>query len=356
MDEGGCDIRLAEEEAEEAEFNQTRYNPRPVDESKHLHVVVAGKSGAGKSTLAYNIMGIPLPSSLSAGRITQKHVTKTVCVNNVFMSVTDTVGLEDAKQKKKALKDLHKHTNGKADLIIYCLPVSHSSKFDEGNPDIMKSLQEAYGNDIWKQCLLVLTFSNQIIDKLMMSNTDVHEATYKNYLKEHTTKFREQLKILKVKDINVREEFGFQTEALSDYETTIVAVPAGDGRKNIVFVDFKDPTEFVIPKSKLLQEPTKIDITDWREIIFIEMVRKCTRYGHDIAMSIGAGITGASHGLVGGALVGAGAGAITGLVAGPFGIAPGAVIGSVIGAIVVALGGGAAGTIFAQLRSKRKGR
>jgi hypothetical protein len=288
------------------------------------------------------------------------------------MIITDTVGLEDRKQRKKGLRDLCKHTQGKADLIIYCLPVNPSSKFNDGNPAIMRSLQNAFGKDVWKQCLLVFTFSNitmEMLKKKIRDNNEV-ESKYKNFLLEHATKFREELRSLKVKDVDVQVLFGFQTEErIDDDIMTIVAIPAGDEPNDPVFPDFKDPTKFVIPTRSLLEESVQIDITDWKEILFIEIIRKCSspelkkdmlqyRYGRDIALLIakaaGGATGGGAGGLAGGAAVGAGVGAIAGLLGGPVGVVPGATIGAMIGGAVGVLGGGVGGGAVTQLKKIRK--
>ena len=370
---------IVEEEMEEKDGiplpmkEMTQGDHSPVDDTstKEVSIVLVGKSGAGKSTLGRNILDFKKELELCASHITKECQTQQATMNGVTMKVTDTVGLEDRKQRKKSLRELCRHTQGKADLVIYCLPVNPASKFNDGNPAIMRSLQNAYGKDVWKQCLLVFTFSNITIERLRKNIRDENEviAKYKNFLVEHATKFREELRSLNVNDVNVREVFGFQTEASIDDEPTIVALPAGDEPFDQVFPDFKDPTRFTIPLSSLLEESTQIDITDWREIIFIEIIRKCSnaelkkkllqyRYGRDIAMSLAkafGGVTGgATSGIAGGAAIGAGVGAIVGLVGGPVGVVPGATIGATIGAAVGVLGGGVGGGAATQVQKIRK--
>lgn len=52
--------------------------------------------------------------------------------------------------------------------------------------------------------------------------------------------------------------------------TTIIAAPAGDNPDDLVLPDFKDPTSFKV--STDLAESIRIDITDWKEILFIQII------------------------------------------------------------------------------------
>jgi predicted GTPase len=381
MAEGGTDESLPfltkEADNPHGEFPTDTDPPADTSESekeaseseKEVNIVLVGKYGSGKSTLARNILGLPRVVELSASHITKKCDTQEATRNGITMKVTDTVGLENRTQKKE-LRELYKHTKGEADLIIYCLPVNPAAKFVDGNPAIMKSLKNAYGNDIWKQCLLVFTFSNMTMEMLKKDVKDENEMTamYKKFLVDHATEFKEELKKLKVKNANVQVRFKFQTEALRDNDMTVVAIPAGNESHDPVFPDFKDPTKFSIPTSSFLEESIQIDITDWREILFIEIIRKCSpemkknllqyRYGRNVALSIakaaGGAAGGGASGLAGGAAVGAGVGAIAGLLGGPVGVVSGATAGAIIGGAVGVLGGGVGGSIATQLKKFRK--
>ena len=334
-------------------------------EQKEVNIVLAGKSGAGKSTLALNILHFRREEGLCVGHGTKKCEAQENTVNGITIRVTDTVGLGDKKrQRKKELKKMSQYTKGRADLLVYCISVYPSSKFEDGNPSIMKSLQDAYGRAIWKQCFVVFTFSNATWDWLKKNTVDEDEAIakYKKYLLEHATMFKEELKKLKV-NVNIREVFGFQTEFRPDDQPTIVAIPAGQEPNDPVLPDVIGPARFY-----RLDQSLQIDISDWTEVLFIEIVRKCDadlkrqllqyRYGREMAKSLviaAGGITsGATGGTVGGAAIGAGAGAIVGLVGGPLGVASGAVLGAVVGGAVGMVGGGTGGGIATQVRKLKE--
>lgn len=108
--------------------------------AQRVHIVLAGKSGAGKTTFLRNVFGFKERLETSPDHITTRCFTYHTTKNNIAIKITDTVGLHG---NRKELKELYKHTKGKADILVFCIPVDPSSKFDYANPDIMKSLQDA---------------------------------------------------------------------------------------------------------------------------------------------------------------------------------------------------------------------
>ena len=124
---------------------------------REITVVLIGRSGSGKSTLRNNLLDRPLPISPQSEGFT----TGTVIRNGVTWRVTDTPGLKGGKDEiLKDMERLSSYTKGKADLLLYCLPVSLGSDVDDTNPVIMECLQTAFGKAIWQHCILVLTMSN----------------------------------------------------------------------------------------------------------------------------------------------------------------------------------------------------
>jgi GTPase Era involved in 16S rRNA processing len=139
---------------------QVNATPSTPAKAAEIHLVIAGRPGAGKSILLKKILGWKAELELCTTSSTKKCETKEDTRHGITVRVTDTVGLGDRKQeRKKELKKLHQHTRGHADLLVYCLSVNPGSRFDFGNPAIMKSLQSAYGKEIWKHCVLVFTYS-----------------------------------------------------------------------------------------------------------------------------------------------------------------------------------------------------
>lgn len=315
---------------------------RQQENESQVHLVLTGKSGAGKSTLARNILDIEDSEEnnpVSAGPITDKCQTHIGSKNGVTIKITDTVGLNQSKAtRKERLKEMSVHTEGKADVLVYCLSVELSSKFEYANPEIIKSIHSAYGKDIWKHCVVALTFSNSAWNNLSRKTDAIHE--YKKLLNHHAAMLQEELKKLEVQ-IKLITIFDFNPGNVHDpIKTTITAIPTGN-----------EPDDPVLPDLKVRQE-----VKNWKDVLILEIIRSCKsdeikkaileyRFGTKLAAAmITAGVvTGTpAGGAVGGAVgaaIGAGVGAVIGLVGGPFGIVPGATVGAIAGAVV----GGAAG-------------
>lgn len=111
--------------------------PLPLEKvpgKKEISIVFTGRSGAGKSTLINKLFDIELGEDktlVSAESITKDHYTVTTKKNDITIKITDTLGLQQGKDTlKKLAKHVQEHANGKIDVLVYCLPVNPSSKFE----------------------------------------------------------------------------------------------------------------------------------------------------------------------------------------------------------------------------------
>jgi hypothetical protein len=362
---GGEDLNTASSDQQEQDATGTT----------EVNVVIAGTPGAGKSTLARSILGFKVSEELPP---TEKCDTLTNTRHGIAVNIIDTVGLGTRKEKRKReLKKMYQHTRGHANLLVYCVPVNLGSRLDCINPAIMKSLQSAYGKEIWKHCVIVFTFSNMILNhfKSTEEEVDTIEAKYKSHLLKYTTQFKEELEKLKNKDFEIKPVVDFETEGTpenpiatpiatpagyeADGTTTILALPAGYKQGDEVYLNFQR-SKFENPYTHQLE---KIDETDWRDILLIAMAIKCSkiepkknllqyRYGKDLAKSLFMG-GGTLGGMVGGAAIGAGTGALLCLFGGPLGIGVGAMAGAVIGGTTGAVGGRVGGGVIGKVQSKK---
>ena len=292
---------------------------------KEVNIVFVGKSGAGKSVLKNNILEIEQDLQIGAGHITKDYSNEKVKKHGVTITITDTVGLEGGKEQcKRSLQKMSSYVNehGTVDLLVYCLPVGPSSKFNDAQPVIMESLQEAFGRDIWKHCIIIFTFSNLILDRIRRKKGVSSEATalYKDHIKDYASKFENQLTQLKVRNIHVKTVFDLAMEAQQPADhTTIMAIPAGD-----------DPQDQVLPGIQFTEalditnQTGKIKIRTWSGVLFFVMLHKfddelkkiLLQYRYNLSkVQIGAivgciiGIIGFVPGMAVGAATGAGIGA-----------------------------------------------
>ena len=354
--------------------------------NKEIHLVLAGKSGAGKSTLARIVFEIDAskPSELTPDHDTTECKTSRKTMHGITILCTDTVGLEERKGKNKELRSLSRHLKGnKVHLLVYCISVNPASKFRDTNPSIMKSLHYTFGSKIWNHCILVLTFSNDA-RKWHDENIEENEraSKYEDYIMKYAEKFREELQKLKVRKVSVKAIFDLQSEPMQaspipDETTTtqvddekkalttddqpepktdstqIVAIPAGNKPNDLTLSRFK-PRNCIIEVDGQRKE---FFVRDWRDVIFIEIIRKCNdevkksllryRYGHEVHKAL---TQGATSGTLVGAGVGAAAGTALGIPGGPIGMAIGAAVGTVVGC---AAGAATGSTIVIKKRQKK---
>ena len=321
-----------------------------------VHIVLAGKSGAGKSTIARNIFGMQTEIKLSPDSITEDYATEIIEERHgIKIHITDTPGLQQ-KGKKKELKKLSKHTKEETekevDLLVYCLSVDPSCKFADGNPAIMRSLQAAFGKEIWEHCVVIFTFSNRVLDWYEKNGEEAKRVTkYENFMKQYAAKFKGELEKMKVDNVDVEAVLNFQLEPTPEGQTVIPAIPAGDKAEDRVLprfevktIDFEDRHDSGIKK--------RTTIANWRDVVFLEIAKKCNaevqksllqyRYWGDRFEVL----ENTSGGIAAGAAGGAAIGAVIGFATGPIGLIAAPIIsaiGAAIGAVVVGIAGGAAG-------------
>ena len=306
-------------------------DPPLEQQTTEVTAVLIGKRGAGKTTLMNNLLGIEEYTPLSAESLTTACTKSSIQRDGIRISIIDTPGIDgDMKCKKMELRKLSAFTSSKADLVIFCVPVTPCSRFNDSNPIIMKYLQTAYGKGIWKHCILVFTHSNSALQHIRDQPQSQAEHKYKDHIASYAELFRAELAKLKIKDQGVATIFD------KNASTTIVGIPAG-----------LKPQDDVLPGIH----------TTWRETILDEMCRSTRpegagkllkyRYRAEVkkTFGIGTGLGGAVGGIVGGILIGVGAGAGVGVLGGPIGMVIGATIGGMVGGTVggVAVGGAVGG-------------
>ena len=117
-------------------------------------IVFIGSCGAGQAALVKNLLEKCPVEKLDRFVFGKKHGEE-----SWQLYATELSGKK--KSIKKQLRNLSGNTNHHADLVVICIPVKPDSRFD---PDIVHSLHEAYGKQIWRHCIVAFTFSNITCD------------------------------------------------------------------------------------------------------------------------------------------------------------------------------------------------
>jgi energy-coupling factor transporter ATP-binding protein EcfA2 len=298
---------------------------------RQITLVTAGRSGAGKSTLIGNMLqlkGDAAPKS-------QHHSTSTTTevklyqksVNGIEVRIIDTPGFAATDvSETKIIAELRAESGGKADMLLYCISILPDSKIDEQDEKIIKTLKVAFGHDIWRRAILVLTFANYVIHELEEG------TTLSGLVSDYASTFQSKLKKT-CPSLSVVSIFSCDQNEVKRSPKIIIALPAG-----------RDP-------SKNLVEGMK-----WDESIYMEVLKKCNpdaipaflnvrkptpKFVRQIIQLIKIGTCVGIGGAIVGGVVGAGLGAL----AGGVGALPGAAVGADIGASIgfVLTGASAAG-------------
>ena len=155
---------------------------------REIVVVVCGKSGTGKSTLINNFLTLDRKKAAEA-RIQPTSVTHSVKVyeeevSGVRVRAVDMPGLHarrhSSDREKEVIAALSHHTEGKADILIYC--VSLTQRLDSIDEKNIATLNKAFGEKLWANAILILTHADTILED--EDNADQLDDIVKEFAKE----------------------------------------------------------------------------------------------------------------------------------------------------------------------------
>ena len=155
---------------------------------REVVIVVGGKSGTGKSTLVNNFLTLDGKEAAEA-RIQPTSVTDNVKVykgemNGVLVRAVDMPGLHAHRHNRDKEKDviatLSHHTEGKADILIYC--VSLTQRLDSIDERNIATLNKAFGKKLWANTILVLTHADTVLED--DDNADKLDEIVEGFTKE----------------------------------------------------------------------------------------------------------------------------------------------------------------------------
>ena len=155
---------------------------------REIVVIVGGKSGTGKSTLINNFLSLDGNEAAEA-RIQPTSVTHNVKVykgelSGIRIRAVDMPGLHarrhSSDREKEVIAALSHHTEGKADILIYCISLTQRlDSIDERN---IATLNKAFGEKLWANAILVLTHADTILED--EDNADKFDDIVEEFTKE----------------------------------------------------------------------------------------------------------------------------------------------------------------------------
>ena len=281
-----------------------------------LIMAVTGRSGVGKSKFIENFCELEdCITGDGANPTTEDVQLYKSKKRDVSLQVIDTPGLGDINDKKKKIsKALSQITDKKADVLFYCVSLYSCSKIDVTDVTIIEILTAAFGKDIWRHTILLLTFANIRNDS---------EEKYKSLVENYAAQFQRALNHANIFDISVRSIFAKEEKGI------IPAIPIGDNPHRAIplCANWSDRLLIEVIKRSDVQTAGKL------------LQLKGTDY-NKLAEKVGSAAAGAAVGAALGAAIGA-----------PF-LGAGAPIGASVGAAVGGATGAAATSIAAKLKNK----
>jgi GTPase Era involved in 16S rRNA processing len=285
-------------------------------QGRNVTLVAAGQSGAGKTTLVNNLLR--LSDRVADAPVTNEVKCHNSCIKGTDITILDTPSITgaSAEDEYKILAQLYENTNGKPDMLLYCVSMAPNSKIGESDRKIIKLLTKAFTSRIWERTVLVLTFADFIKERnKQITRRPTIEMEMKHCAKKFETILRTTLSDHSVTVIPVLQDEGIEIRPAKE----IAAVPAGEIRD-----------EKILPHKK------------WNASIYEEVLRKCKIDAIPALLTILDVFTRQMYILTGSMAIG---GAVLGALA--LGVITGGV-GALIGGAIGGLGFGALGAVISK--------
>ena len=323
--------------------------------NREIVIVVGGKSGTGKSTLINNFL------TLDSSKAVEARIQPTSVIDNVRMykgemsgvlvRAVDMPGLHARRhnrdKEKEVIAALSHHTEGKADILIYC--VSLTQRLDSIDERNIATLNRAFGKKLWDNAILVLTHADSVLE--VEDNADNLDEIVQGFTKELEEILADCAKVKTcVKpfsschtsessnpDPSPETEVVPDPSVATEHEHDEAATAPDTENKELLQVEI-----VAIPTGKKPNKPP-----GWRESLLAQIIAICQNKTFSYLTQLkGISLKKIAKKLKKGAKVGAAAGAIGGASGAAIGTGIGAAVGGVIGGILTApLGGiGAAPT------------
>ena len=133
-----------------------------------LNILVCGRTGVGKSSLINNLVGSqvckvndPGCEGGDLGRGTTEVNETKVNIDNVFVTIYDSPGLQDGTDdEEKYLQDMHNKCKD-VNLVLYCMEMT-SPRYTSAEIRATELITNKFGPDFWNRCVLVMTKANMV--------------------------------------------------------------------------------------------------------------------------------------------------------------------------------------------------
>ena len=246
-------------------------------------VVTAGKSGVGKSTMINNFLELEgsdaCPTGDDAGPTTTDVMVCQKTRHGIQLTLIDTPGFGDLDSDTTTiLKELSTKTQQKADVLLYCASLHPTSRFNATDVEIIKAFDNAYGSEIWKRTILILTFANERSSK--------SEDDYKKLIDGYASRFYDVLfKADICENIQVKSIFAGDVEV-----GKIPAIPIGENATNNRLKCGQNWSDLLLVEILKRSDPTAaIQLLKWKGLLSLMSAEAAAELTGSIMIGAAAG-------------------------------------------------------------------
>ena len=188
-----------------------------------VKILVVGTSGNGKSTLVNGIMGKPVArvgkQSTPGTKYVQGYDLIEAENNGIKVVVYDSPGLLDGNSKENKYFEEMKMKCGDVHLVMFAIRMDNT-RFNKDSNDYlsMKYFTEAFGKEIWRKTMIVLTFANKVEDPDL---DDEDTVGIEKHFAEKLDEWTDNLQSIMEDDLNIPKRITFK----------VPIVPAGIAKK-----------------------------------------------------------------------------------------------------------------------------
>ena len=168
-----------------------------------LSILITGKTGVGKSRLVNALVGEPVAKeSRSTSACTNTVTSYKTEISDVEVVVWDSPGLQDVTCNERLyLQDMESKLSQGIDVMIYCISMT-DRRFYDADKHAIRTLTEVFGNKLWKNSVVALTFANfKTKDPDEESDLD-YFLSEKYFWEKEIVEFLAKLKV----DLQVRQQ------------------------------------------------------------------------------------------------------------------------------------------------------
>lgn len=160
-----------------------------------LRIMIVGLGGTGKSALVNRLFGLSQEENIAeegSGYCAKATTEAIECyrhklLNGVDAIIFDTPGFDNADiNEHRKFTDMKLKTEGKVDLILYCISVaSPGARISKPDVQAIHLLTRVFGHSLWTIAIFVLTFANVACKRMQKDQYRKLKQKIKETLRTH---------------------------------------------------------------------------------------------------------------------------------------------------------------------------